>query len=126
MTTGARPTPNLDQAFGGQEGGQADLGCVDESADDPSGVKEFCRLHDLSDTLREATSLATSTFPTVQRLRVALREDPENGDRWLTVRVVARCTPGEATAAYEKFIDRWVASVPKFKRGLVRLWYGLE
>lgn len=107
------------------QNGQTDLSWVDEYTDDAKGVKEFCRLHDLSAPLMTALNLANAMFPAVQCLRVGVREDPENGAEWLIVRVVAGCSPEEAQQAYMRFIASWVASVPRFKRGLVRLSYGV-
>src|SRR5947209_3346685 len=109
----------------GHHVGQDDLSWVEGYADDPKGVQEFCSLHDLAQTLETAVRLAGELFPAVKRLKLSVTEDPENGAKWLTVRVVAGCASHEATNAYQQFIAEWIASVPRFKRGMVRLSYGV-
>jgi hypothetical protein len=86
-------------------------------------VTAFCSRHELAGELDEALRLAQVWFPGIEALTVSVREDYENEDVWLSLKITVRAGVEEALQSYERFVQAWVETVPWPKRGLIRLSY---
>jgi hypothetical protein len=87
----------------------------------PGEVRAFCRRHALTSQLRHALALAREQFPNRLGLGLHLRQDPEDGQQWVEIKVD---TPGpvrEVLAARLAYLSRWVAAAPPDARPRVRL-----
>jgi len=84
-------------------------------------AEEFCARHDLAAALDQAIRLAEECFPSLRSEQVLLRQDPENDEEWLSLRIVVGSSVEEALRSNEQFIQKWVESIPWPARGLIRL-----
>lgn len=84
---------------------------------------EFCCRHDLSATLNQAIRLAGACFPSIQTKQVLVREDPENDEEWLSLTIVVAGSLEEALRSYERYVQKWVETIPWPQRAMVRLSY---
>ncbi len=83
------------------------LSCADGDA-----VSGFCNRHGLQALLDQAVCLARECFAKVQALEVLVREDYEKNDEWLSLRIAVGGSIEEALTSYERYVQRWVESVP--------------
>jgi hypothetical protein len=88
-------------------------------------AEEFCARHDLAATLAQAIRLAEECFPSLQSEQVLHRQDPENDEEWLSLRIFMGGTVEDALKSYEQFIQKWVEIIPWPERGMVRLSYNV-
>jgi hypothetical protein len=84
-------------------------------------AQEFCARHELTATLDRAIRLAEECFPSLRAEQVLLRQDPENDEEWLSLRIVVGSSVEESLRSYEQYVQKWVESTPWPARGLVRL-----
>ena len=87
-------------------------------------VQVFAHQHGLVETLATAIQFARDCFA-LQTLEVVVRQDDENAEEWLSIRITVRGKVDEALQSYQQYVRMWVESVSWPKRGLIRLSYTL-
>jgi hypothetical protein len=87
----------------------------------PDAVRAFVREAALTKYLETAVELAKSVFPSARDLAVELEHDPEEGDRWVVLRVTTSGSSAEVLAALQAYSAKWVEVVPWPQRHLIRL-----
>jgi hypothetical protein len=70
--------------------------------------------------------LVLQWFPTAEKLSASVREDPEEGARWVVVRFRVKAAPDEAFEAYKRLTASLVERVPAVKRELIRISYAVS
>lgn len=87
----------------------------------PQAVAEFHKRRGTEELAQQAVSLVQETFPAIQSLTLQAVQDPEEDSEWLRLTVTARLSPAEMRAAYDAYLERWVAETPPDSRHLVVL-----
>jgi hypothetical protein len=100
-------------------------GWLSSYADDVGRVSAFCEKHGILSAVEDTIRLVNQRFPSVQKVSLGLSEDPEGGEEKLVVSVAVKSTVEEAFAAYNGFVDQWVAAVGWEARKRLRLSYGI-
>jgi hypothetical protein len=85
--------------------------------------RAFCKNHQLEAALGSALQLTKLHFASIREIKCQLREDPDNGEQWLTLSVQVAATIPEAVESYRHYAADWVKSAPWPQRGMVRLSY---
>lgn len=99
------------------------LGAPAEEAEE---VRAFCAEHELGSELALVVGLVLQWFPAAEGLSACVREDPEEGARWVVVRFRVIATPEDAFEAYKRLTVSFVERVPAAKRELVRISYAVN
>jgi hypothetical protein len=86
-------------------------------------VIEFCQRHGIESYLAKAEELATRLFPHVVRISVELEEDPEDGDQYLVLDVLADSDEDECFNAHKSYRSTWANSIAWPEVCLIRLTY---
>ncbi len=86
-------------------------------------VIEFCQSHAIESYLTKAEELATRLFPQIVRISVELEEDPEDGDQYLVLEVLANGDEDECFTAHKRYLSIWANSVGWPEVRLIRLAY---
>src|SRR5260370_28655408 len=86
-------------------------------------VIEFCQSHAIEGYLAKAEELATRLFPQVVRISVELEEDPEDGDQYLVLEVLANGDEDECFNAHKSYLSLWANSVGWPEVRMIRLTY---
>jgi hypothetical protein len=86
-------------------------------------VTEFCHRHAIESDLAKAEELATRLFPHVVRIRIELEEDPEDGDQYLVLEVLAKGGEDECFNAHKRYLSNWANSVDWPEVRLIRMIY---
>ena len=66
-------------------------------------VIEFCQRHAIESYLTKAEELASRLFPRVHRINVEIEEDPEDGDQYLVLDVLADGSEDECFNAHKSY-----------------------
>ena len=74
-------------------------------------VVEFCQRHAIESYLTKAEELATRLFPRLVRIGIELEEDPEDGDQYLFLEVLANGDEDECFNAHKSYLSIWANSV---------------
>ncbi len=86
-------------------------------------VMAFCQRHALESDLAKAEELAMRLFPHVVRIVIELEEDPEDGDQYLVLEVLAKGDEDECFNAHKNYLSDWANSVGWPEVRLIRLTY---
>ena len=82
-------------------------------------AQQFCEHHDLEDTIYQAVDLITASYRSASDLKLYKETDPDIGESWL---VIDFCVQGDLDQIEEEdeiFTQKWVATMPRDKDGLV-------
>ncbi len=82
-------------------------------------AQQFCEHHDLEDTIHQAVDLITASYRSASDLKLYKETDPDIGESWL---VIDFCVQGDLDQIEEEdeiFTQKWVATMPRDKDGLV-------
>src|ERR1700678_1560882 len=74
-------------------------------------VVQFYQRHMIESHLAKAEELATRLFPHVVSINVELEEDPEDGDQYLVLDVLAAGDEEECFNAHKSYLSIWANSV---------------
>jgi hypothetical protein len=96
---------------------------VSRAAPRSDEVIEFCRRHAIERYLAKAEELAARLFPQVVRIGVELEQDPEDGDQYLVLEVLANGEEDECFNAHKSYLSTWANSVGWPEVRLIRLTY---
>jgi hypothetical protein len=88
-----------------------------------AAVREFVRQLGIEPLVEQAKELAEAHFPKPHQVELELSRDPDEGERWLVVRVWVRGEAGLLREAYRRCLREWVRKTPPVRRNLVRLSY---
>ncbi len=86
-------------------------------------VIDFCQRNAIEAHLAKAEELATRLFPQVVRISIELEEDPEDGDQYLVLDVLANANEDECFHAHKSYLSTWANSVGWPEVRLIRLTY---
>jgi hypothetical protein len=86
-------------------------------------VIEFCQRHAIESCLAKAEELARRLFPHIEKISVELEEDPEDGDQYLVLDVLANGNEDECFNAHKSYLSIWANSVGWPEVRLIRLTY---
>jgi hypothetical protein len=89
----------------------------------PQEVDEFCKSRDLVPYLMTVYSLVGQSFDLLGPVQSGREEDAETGEQWIEIAVTVRGEIAQVLDAYDRFMDRWLNSVPAFVRDSFRLAY---
>src|SRR4051794_19103898 len=84
---------------------------------------EICASRGLRAHLTTAVRLIQRHFAGVTRLRCEALEAHETDERWVLLRFGVGGSVDEAMAAYDRFVDEWVADVPWPERDRISILF---
>jgi hypothetical protein len=87
----------------------------------PKEVARYCTANHLTPHLETALRLAEECFAPVQRIEVVLEPDPEVDAEYVVIDVWTNGSVDEAVSRKEQYTRRWVASIPSWVIGRIRL-----
>jgi hypothetical protein len=92
----------------------------------PAEVAQFCHRNHLLASLEAAVRLAGESFDPLDELKVELESDPEMGEEYLVIDVVARGTLDSVLERHRRYTQRWVAQAPAGRQHLIRLVFDVR
>lgn len=75
-------------------------------------VQRFAATHGLTDYIPAAVRIVEETFPPGTVVRYRIQYSPEDGSGRLVLDTLVPCSAKEASARFEKLLDRWTVEVP--------------
>lgn len=80
----------------------------------PDDVRAFSDRHGLAEHIAATARLLRETFPPPGDITLELFTDPESEDavNWVVVKIRAAGTTAALLQAYDRFLDRWIATTP--------------
>ena len=94
-------------------------------AERSQGLRAICATRGLGPFVPRAVSLVHDSFEVVGAVRLTMDENAETGEQWIEIGVTVQGEPAEVLAAYDRYTDRWLESVPAAVRGSFRLAWRL-
>lgn len=92
----------------------------------PAEVAQFCHRNHLLASLEGAVRLAGESFARLEELKVELESDPETGEEYLVIDMVARGTLDSVLEQHRRYTERWVAQAPAGRQQLIRLIFDVR
>jgi len=91
----------------------------------PPEVRPFCIKEGILNYVPVATDIIEQSFQQIDKIGMAVEEDPETGERWLLIAITVYGEVGEILEQYERYTEQWIASVPWPERHKIRLSYNI-
>ena len=91
----------------------------------PPKVLPFCTTEGILNYVSVATEIIEQSFQQIDKIGMAVEEDPETGERWLLLAIRVYGEVGEILEQYERYTEQWVASVPWPERDKIRLSFDI-
>ncbi|MBI3273101.1 MAG: hypothetical protein HYZ53_29195 [Planctomycetes bacterium] len=89
----------------------------------PTDVGEFMAQHGLTASAQVCLALVRSNFTDLLSSSLALREDPETGDRWIALEITLGGATSSFMEAYLAYTREFLVAIPPALRPLLRLSY---
>src|ERR1700752_5076387 len=97
--------------------------CQFHNTNVPVDLLYFSYRHGILRGLLTAIDLVEKSFSEIQGVTLQIEKDPEVDEEWVTIDVVIKGEVSEILEMYNKYIDRFVSSVPWPERSKIRLSY---
>jgi hypothetical protein len=91
----------------------------------PPGVRAFCTKEGILNYVPVATEIIEQSFQQIDKIGMAVEEDPETGERWLLIAITVYGEVGEILEQYERYTEQWIAAVPWPERDKIRLSFNI-
>jgi hypothetical protein len=91
----------------------------------PPEVRPFCTKEGILNYVPVATEIIERSFQQIDKIRMAVEEDPETGERWLLIAITVYGEVGEVLEQYEQYTEQWVAAAPWPERDKIRLSFNI-
>jgi hypothetical protein len=91
----------------------------------PPEVLPFCTKEGISHYVLIAIDLIERNFPEVDKVEMQVEEDPETGEKWLLIEIVAHGRLEEVVENYNRYTECWISSVPWPERHKIRLSFAI-
>lgn len=91
----------------------------------PPEVRPFCMKEGILNYVPVATDIIEQSFQQIDKIGMAVEEDPETGEGWLLIDITVYGEVGEILEQYERYTEKWVDAVPWPERDKIRLSFNI-
>lgn len=91
----------------------------------PPEVRPFCLKEGILNYVPVATDIIEKSFQQIDKIGMAVEEDPETGERWLLIAITVYGEVGEILEQYDRYTEQWVDAVPWPGRDKIRLSFNI-
>jgi len=91
----------------------------------PPEVRPFCMKEGILNYVPVATDIIEQSFQQIDKIGMAVEEDPETGEGWLLIAITVYGEVGEILEQYERYTEKWVDAVPWPERDKIRLSFNI-
>jgi len=85
----------------------------------------FCTSEGILNFVPVVTEIIQRSFQQIDKVRMAVEEDPETGERWLLIAITVRGEVEEILEQYDRYTEQWVSTAPWPERDKIRLSFNI-